>query len=287
MTRQRMIPLAVACLLSGTAANAAQPEYAGSYSRGSVDTVEQLVLLEDHTFCYAVMAGSLDLLAGGRWEDSTNPAAGIELREVKADRPVFPVIFKQASTDKHKVIFDFHGYSLSDAGLATFAVSDTDSPPAAMRPLFPEGKTSWSSSYPLPPIESGKARYFFIGHATQDEGNPQQPHVLSVTVYKLDSGGQVRIGFDRAQATPPLNLRAELHEGALLLQGEVFGNRDALTAGLAEAVRRDCITPVLSTAKPATDNLEPGVRRLLPLRRVDLPIIAVQGEPWFPEGSDD
>ena len=156
-----------------------------------------------------------------------------------------------------------------------------------MRPLFPEGKSSWSSSYPLPAVESGKARYFFIGRATQDEGNPQQPPVLAVTAYKLESGGDVSIGFDRVQAMPLLKFHAELRDETLFLQGDSFGNRDALTAELAEAVRRDCTTPAFSTEQPAMQNLEPGVRQLLPLRNFNLPINAVQGEPWFPETSDD
>lgn len=287
MISQCMIPLTVACLLAATAAKAAQPEYAGSYTRGSVDTMEQLVLLEDHTFCYAVMAGSLDMLAGGRWQDAADPAGGIELREVKPERSVFPAIVNEAYAEDGKVSFDFHGYSFSDAALAAFAVSDNDRPPAVMPPLFPEEKSGWSSSYALPAIETSKARYFFIAHAIQDEDNDRQPHALSVTAYALEGSGQVRIGFDRVQAMPPLNLRAALHEGELLVQGDSFGHRDALTPDLADAVRRDCITPALSTQPPAMQNLEPGVRPLLPLRSFTLPISAVQGEPWFPEENDD
>ena len=287
MTNHRVVSLGVACLLVATAASAAPPEYAGSYSNNSVDTVQQLVLLEDYTFCYAVMAGSLDLLAGGRWQESINPAGGIELRQVKADRTVFPAIINETSAAQGKVTFDFHGYSFADAELAVFAVSDSENPPAVMRPLFPEGKSSWSSSYPLPAVESGKARYFFIGRATQDEGNPQQPPVLAVTAYKLESGGDVSIGFDRVQAMPLLKFHAELRDETLFLQGDSFGNRDALTAELADAVRHDCITPAFSTEQPAMQNLEPGVRQLLPLRNFNLPISAVQGGPWFPETSDD
>ena len=283
MTNKRLLPLTAVCLLATHMANAAPPGYAGSYSSGGVDSVQQLMLLEDHTFCYAVMAGSLDLLAGGHWQEATNPADGIDLQEVKAKRTAFPAILNEATSEKGKVAFDFDGHSFSGAALAAFAVSGSDSPPATMRPLFPEDKNGWSPSYPLPAVEAAKARYFFLAHAVPRVDGEREPATVSVTVYVLDgNSGDVRIGFDRVQAMPALRLRAQLQGEELSLEGEPFGSREPLAPDLADGVRRDCITPALSSEEPAMETREPGVRRLVPLRSFTLPVDAIQGTPWFP-----
>ena len=44
--------------------------YVGGYRQGSVDSLTRLVLLDDNTFCFSVMAGSLDLLAAGHWKSN-------------------------------------------------------------------------------------------------------------------------------------------------------------------------------------------------------------------------
>lgn len=287
MANMRLPPVIFAYLLAATA-SAAPPTYPGTYSSGGVDSVQQLVLLEDHTFCYAVMAGSLDLMAGGHWQDAVNPADGIELQEVKAKRTVFPALLSEASADKGKVSFDFHGHSFSAAELAAFSFSDSDTNPVTMRPLFPEDKNGWSPSYALPSMDAEKARYVFLAHAVPRSYDNQQPDGLSVTVYSLEAmGGEVRIGFDRVQAMPALRLHAQLLDDELSLQGEPFGNREPLTADLADAVRRDCITPALSNDQPTTETPQPGIRRLVPLRSFTLPLDAVQGTPWFPYAGGD
>ena len=283
MTNKRLLPLTAVCLLATHMANAAPPGYAGSYSSGGVDSVQQLMLLEDHTFCYAVMAGSLDLLAGGRWQEAKNPADGIDLQEVKAKRPVFPAILNETTSEKGKVTFDFDGHSFSGASLAAFAVSGSDTPPATMRPLFQEDKNGWSPSYALPGVEAAKARYFFLAHAVPRMDGEREQAAVSVTVYALDgNSGDLRIGFDRVQAMPALRLRAQLQGEELSLEGEPFGSREPLTPDLAEGIRRDCITPALSSGEPTMEAREPGVRRLVPLRSFTLPVDAIQGTPWFP-----
>ncbi len=283
MADKRLLSLTAVCLLASHVANAAPSGYAGSYSSGGVDSVQQLVLLEDQTFCYAVMAGSLDLMAGGHWQEATNPADGIDLQEVKAKRTVFPVILNEATTGKGKVTFDFDGHSFSGASLAAFTMSGSNSPPATMRPLFPEDKNGWSPSYTLPAVEAAKARYFFLAHAVPRVDGEREPATVSVTVYALDgNSGDVRIGFDQVQAMPALRLRAQLQGEELSLEGEPFGNREPLTPDLADAVRRDCITPALSSEEPTMEAREPGIRRLVPLRSFTLPVDAIQGTLWFP-----
>lgn len=283
-----MRPSRPRCLLAATlpwllipAASAAQPEYAGSYSRGGVDSVEQLVLLQDRTFCYALMAGALDLLAGGRWQPAAGTDGGIELHEIKADRTVFPATVEDNGSAK--TVFDFHGHSFSGAELAAFGVSASDSNPATLRPLFTADKNGWSPSYALPPMDPAQAHYFFVAHAPRSMDGNGPEDVLAVTVYALEGSGKVRIGFDITQAMPPLQLHARLQDETLWMQDRAFGQRTPLSAELIAAVRQDCIDPVLAGSPRAAQDSAPGMQRLRPLRSFTLPASAVQGAPWFPE----
>jgi hypothetical protein len=91
-------------------------DYVGHYRRGGVDSAEQLALMDDNTYCYAVTAGSLDLLSGGRWTVLLGKEGGkvagknagkeagkvagkdasVALQEVKPNKPVFPAVAKNA-----------------------------------------------------------------------------------------------------------------------------------------------------------------------------------------------
>ena len=52
----------------------AESAFVGSYHRGGVDSMSQIVVLNDRTFCYAFMGGALDLFVGGRWQLSGKKA---------------------------------------------------------------------------------------------------------------------------------------------------------------------------------------------------------------------
>lgn len=284
-----LVRIALACTLAvgattAQAAPLADADYVGQYQHGTVDTMQQLVILEDHTFCYAVMAGSLDLLAGGRWKAAANPAHGIELKQIRPDQPVFQVLSLANPQPGNEVVFDFDGYSFSQAESAVFAVSATETPPANMRPLFPEEKYGWSPDYELPAMQASDARYFFIGYAKSDT-HPGSDY-LDVTRYELGNATRLRIGFDRAQATPPLEISALLSDGELQLNGESFGSRSELPADLAEDVRKSCITPALSesTASPIAGNA--AVSLLPPDKEIRMGLPAEKGTPWFPDAPE-
>jgi hypothetical protein len=79
-----LLPLAAAQALTP-----AEKPYVGGYTQGSVDSRAQLMLLDDNTFCFSFMGGSLDMLAGGRWKAEGN---GVRLQEVRQNGAVFPVL---------------------------------------------------------------------------------------------------------------------------------------------------------------------------------------------------
>lgn len=258
--------------------------YAGSYRRGSVDTVEQLVLLPDNTYCYAVMAGSLDLFSGGRWQVAPgNNGALISLQEVKPAKPLFPAFAINTPDKGTQVVFNFHGRSMADANAPVFAVSASDTPPKMMQRLFPPDHNGWASNYPLPAMDATNAQYFYIGHLQQD-AKGQKPR-LQVTQYKLGNATTVQIGFDHIQAMPLMSFSAQLvkadDEDVLQLDGNKFGRKRELSPKLIEDARANCITPAL---RPETVPVRPrrdGSSVLVPVKDFYLSPDAVQPKPWF------
>ena len=72
-----------------------EADFGGNFINRSVDGLEQLVILKNHTFCYLGMAGVLDQRAAGRWKPTTGVLtaangqelafAGIDLLESRPD----------------------------------------------------------------------------------------------------------------------------------------------------------------------------------------------------------
>jgi hypothetical protein len=264
--------------------------YAGSYRRGSVDSVEQLVLLPDNTYCYAVMAGSLDLFSGGRWQVAPgNNGALITLQEVKPAKPLFPAFAINTPDKGTQVVFNFHGRSMSNADAPVFAVSANDTPPKTMQRLFSPDHNGWASNYPLPAIDAANAQYFYIGHL-QREARGQKPR-LQVTQYKLDNANTVRIGFDRIQAMPLIAFSAQLvkndDEDVLQLDGRKFGRKRELSPKLAEDARANCITPALHPETVPVRPQRDGSSVLVPVKDFYLSPDAVQTKPWFDMKTKD
>lgn len=269
--------------------------YVGGYTQGSVDAVTRIVLLDDHTFCFAFTGGSLDLLAAGHWKSNSTKGTGISLQEVRTDQPLFPTSAKTAKEQGDMVVFNFDGYSLSNADAAVFTVSATDAPPATMRPLFSSENTSWSSRYKLPPIKADKVRYFYIGYGEADKyGRPLR---LKVVQYKLDGSNSVLIGFNQIQATPLMNMSAKLVGNVLHVDGDLFGKKDSLPEEVMEDVRENCIYPVLQPDKVRAqkkcekkegsdcDDEEESEKNnaptLVPVKTFQMDLKAIKGTPWI------
>lgn len=266
--------------------------YAGSYRRGSVDTVEQLVLLPDNTYCYAVMAGSLDLFSGGRWQTAgSDPtgSTGITLQEVKPAKPIFPALALTKPGQSGQVIFNFHGRSMAKANAPVFAVSSTAALPATVQRLFPEDHNGWASSYTLPPMLVATAQYFYIGHLQKD--TKKSAARLQMTQYKLGDANSVQIGFDRIQAMPLMAFSAQLvkveNEDALQLDGRKFGHKRDLSPKLMQDAQANCIAPALQPetvpARPRSD----GASVLMPVQDFYPNPDAVQTKPWFDMKNKD
>jgi len=277
--------------LVGGAAAADDAAYVGGYAHNSVDTASQLVILDDHSFCYAFVGGSLDKLIAGRWKSSSS-GQSIRLQQVRPSGPLFPAWGQQDSARTGDgLVFEFHGYSLAEAKAPVFAVAPQGDRPKRLRPLFVADRSSGKDYYSLP-MPRAKLRDFYIGDVELDARG--QPSRLRVTQYRLPKGNRIRLAFDTEQVEPPLDLRARLVGEVLEVNGERFGQREALEADEIQVARERCIAPVLSGAtgkKPQAEAHEDAddedvwgrdKELLRPVRTFYLKPDAIQGEPWFP-----
>lgn len=268
--------------LAADTVSSAEKVYVGGYRQGSVDVLSRLVLLDDHTYCFGVTGGSLDLLTAGYWKSNPDKASGISLSEVRASSSLFPVRIKTTKDQGDKVAFVIHGYSMSDARHPVFATSASDSLPTAMRPLFVAGKSNWSDRYNLPPIKSDQARFFYIGHYETDKY--RRPTRVKVFQYALGNGNTVLIGYDQNQGRPLMNMTAKLVDNVLHIDGQRFGKKDTLPAEVFSSVREECTKPVFQAAKneeKKNNDVTPT-----PIKSFYLDSKAIQGSPWFAKDRD-
>ncbi len=275
---------ALASIPAGMASGLSPSEkiYVGGYRQGSVDVLSRLVLLDDHTYCFGVTGGSLDLLTAGHWKSNPDKESGISLSEVRPASALFPVRIKTTKDQGDKVAFVIHGYSMSDARHPVFALSASDSLPTSMRPLFVAGKSNWSDRYNLPPVKPDLARFFYIGHYETDKyGKPARVKVFQ---YALGNGNTVLIGYDQNQGRPLMNMTAKLVDNVLHIDGQRFGKKDPLPPEVFSSVREECTKPVFQAAR--NEEKKNNDTSPAPIKSFYLDSKAIQGAPWFAKDRD-
>lgn len=265
---------ALACV-PAQALTEAEKAFVGEYRGGSVDTVAQLALLDDNTFCFAFMGGSLDMLAAGRWKAE---GQGIRLQQVRPEKTAFVVLPGRKEAQGGMVELDFHGHTLSNARAPAVAWSADDKPPATLRPLFGKDQNSWSESYKLPPVPLAQARYLYLGDVT--EAAPGKPPVVQVVQYRLEAAGAVLVAFDEVQAMPLLTPHAVFKGDVLYLEGDRMGKRRPLAAEAVDEARTACIQPALASKDGAAAQERSG-KTLAPTKTFKVKPSAIQGKPHF------
>lgn len=263
-----------------------EAKFVGMYVQRDVDSQAQLFLLDDYTFCFTFMGGSLDLIKAGRWKSEKNESA-IHIQEERADTPIHPAFAQTLDRlEKGMVGINFDGYTLSNAYSPVFAISSSDTVPEKLRPLFSDENSSWSQTYALPLIEADKAKYIFIGDREVDAyGKPQQR--IRVTLYKLGKFDAIRIGYNNIQAEPPMSAIATMQNNILHMDRSKFGSKRPLSPDMIKEVREQCINPVLYPNKNTLarelhrDDVHNNGEVLTPLKTFYLDASAISGEPLF------
>lgn len=281
---------------AATALASAERAFVGEYVQSGSETIAQMAVLEDRTFCFAFVGGSADLLLAGNWKLAPD-GKGIQLDEVKVPRAQFPALARPAK-DASKSEFEIDGYSMSNAVKPVFAYSATNAEPTEFRRLFSDMHNSWAERYPLPPVPAAQARYFYIGISESDPDAPygsaarNGPKRYKVVQYELRGAAQVRVGFNAEQNLIDLSQPVRLVGETLHLGPQPFAKRRSISAERAEEAREGCIRPMFAQAvgKPLTRDQEAeetnpdfkGRSELVPIKTFYVDPARVKGAPWFP-----
>ncbi len=273
-----------AALATSSSAVSAAPFTAyGLYHHGTVDSVENVLIMPDHTFCVAETAGALDLLAAGRW---TSVGDKIVLDEIK--RPAAPVVVAwQVSTraeDRGKVTFDFGGQSFGSQGSFLFGTSTTDQLPADMHPLFSAEANGFEPMYS--DQRPATITTFAFAYRPQEQGDQGPFHVLLYRLPDMPAGTGLRLRsyYDEQRTTPAIHATGGMSEGVLKLGGESFGRPTPI--GTNDSAT--CAAALKKAEGGAGEEARPGVNLLQPVHISDADLTrAASARPLFKTSYDN
>ena len=161
--KKSLLALALCASLT-TTAQATEP-FVGHYHSGGVDWAQNLMLMDNNRFCFALIAGSLDLITGGTWQaHKKGNISTIELTETRLKLPDLLLAAtssgRQAKIGKKRAMM-FSAYELDSvlsAHQIRYAFSHSDTPPQAKN-YAPLPDTDKMASYVVVP---DNAQYVFI-----------------------------------------------------------------------------------------------------------------------------
>lgn len=269
--------ICTAVLLGAAAIAAAQTpsaDFVGVYHDRTADSVTSLAILPDQTFCFAMMAGALDIQAPGKWE-----YAGTEGQDTL-------LTFTRTSTLPSRFVLSLHEPVATVAGsdpakpeliinTAAFAVlqpdavfgsSDQTDTPANLAPMFSPGQNGFSRSERLPLTH----RYLFLGYPAAEGG---------WHISRFDIGHprhNVRLNLSEEAMQAGTVWQGRFGSGRLLLgQNYDLGTPSPLKPDEAQAVRQNCLNtepdhPHITLFKPQAE-----------YRMDKLP----QQRPWFGDSA--
>ncbi|MCP5064007.1 MAG: hypothetical protein GY936_16315 [Ignavibacteriae bacterium] len=252
-----------------------EKSYLGSYTKSDLETISRLMILDDHTFCFTFMGGSLDLVAVGNWKLNANPKLGIQLKEIRLQTQVFPAYIEKIKADDNKVKFIFDGYSMSNAEQPVFAMSSSDKVPSSFKPLFESGNSHWRDEYELPPVDANEVKYFYLGYTEVDKYD--QPVKLKVFQYKLENGQQIKVGFNSIAVSPLISMTALIESNALKVDGKLFGTKDELPPHVTKEIRQNYIDPILKPKKHKSTQ-EEKLNQISPINEVTLDVKSISNQ---------
>lgn len=281
--------------------NPAERAFVGEYVQSGSETMAQMAVLDDRTFCFAFMGGSVDLLLAGHWKLAPD-GKSIRLDEVKLPLQPFPAL-ASPTEGAANTVFEIDGYSMSNAVKPVFAYSATSAEPAEFRRLFADMRNSWAERYPLPPVPAANARYFYIGSSENNPDAPwgsaarNGPKRYKVVQYELRGAAKVLVGFNAEQELIDLSQPVRLVGEMLHLGPQPFAKRRPISAERAEEAREGCIRLMFDQAagKPrkrgegeehhGADPELKGRAELVPIKTFYVDPARVKGAPWFPGGE--
>ncbi|MDO4695045.1 MAG: hypothetical protein Q4A62_10600 [Eikenella sp.] len=230
-------------LLGVSAAAAAQTpkaEFVGVYQKGSVDTVASLAVLPDQTFCFAMIAGALDIYAPGKWARLGQDGTGIRLKFTRVSAlPSRFVLVTRApiaaiageEPEEPELLINTASFSILQRD-AVFGSSDRPETPGNLAPMFAPGQRVFSPQENLPLTH----RYLFLGYPVPEGG---------WRISRFDIGRprhSVRLVLSEEAARAGTEWEAYFRNGELTLNDDNMGRPRPFGQGEADAVRKGCLS---------------------------------------------
>lgn len=232
-------------LLGVSAAAAAQTpkaEFVGVYQKGSVDTSASLAVLPDQTFCFAMIAGAMDIYAPGKWERLGQEGAVTRLKFTRVSTlpsrfvlvtraPVATVAGEEQK--EPELLINTASFSMLQRD-AVFGSSDRPETPDNLAPMFAPGQRVFSPAENLPLTH----RYLFLGYPAPEGG---------WRISRFDIGRprhSVRLILSEEAARAGTVWEAYFHNGELILNDNNVGRPRPFERGEADAVRKGCLSSV-------------------------------------------
>jgi hypothetical protein len=270
-----LLPFILMCFLLSHA-YATEEVFVGKYSASERESLSELYLLNNNTFCYVFMGGSLDLMLAGTWQKSDQHKNTIILKETKTNNVIHPAQAQQLNRLDNKISITINGYSLVDVNTAVFGFSKGDTPPTTLRPLLPKNNNTGRANYTFPLLSPSSAKYFYVGHI--DHKNKK---ILQVTQYAIGDNDTIRIGFNNSQESMfPEPSFAQLIDNNLHLNGDYFSPKTGLKQQMQNEVYKHCIAQ-------KNDVIDSEWSTLSPTKTLYFNKNAVKGEPYFNENDGE
>ena len=228
----------VACIIIKAKA-AEQSAFVGKYKKSDHESLSELYILNDNTYCYVFMGGSLDLIRSGTWQKSNKHKNAIVLNDKNADSSSHLARGQKFNRLDNKISISINGYSLHGINTPVFTFSKSNTPPSKFRALLPKNNNVGRSSYSFPLISPDDAKYIYLGSIVDSNKNSSQQ--LQVTQYKIGSNDVLQLGFDNQQNILPQTMYAQFIDGKLKLNGESAGKKSKLKPQMINEVKEHCI----------------------------------------------
>ena len=265
MTKRRL-PLLLPLVMAVTTATAmAKHPVVGSYNRGSVDSLEQIIAFSNKKFCVAVMAGSLDLVTVGNWYDAEQ--GYVEFKEDKSEQPMFVVVPRKPEATRS---VQLHGYTASRAEKMALAFDDGE-----LRPVFDADRHTFSSRYTINIPSNAKTLRL---SAVVDSKHHRVPQT-HVETYNLPQTGEVVVFYNSEAARPAMSFVAKVTPKGIEINGRPTSKKE-LSAADEDRLYQQC-----SSASQEARVLPPEA--LSPLRVEDNASdnVPVGQKPWVEPGN--
>ncbi|RKF12804.1 hypothetical protein DBZ36_20285 [Alginatibacterium sediminis] len=240
------------CLLStALQANTAE-NFVGKYSSSERETLAELFLLDDQSFCFVFMGGAVDAKIAGAWKVIDQEESTIELQQTQVEANPHQVRAKLSQRVDKKISIVIEGYSTRDINSPVFAFSKDNQFPQQFRALLPANNSVGRSKYALPLITPADAKYFYLGSETSSNNDGSSE--ITVSQFKIGLFDTFQLGFNPQPDMIPESFIAQLNAEGLQFENEFFSAKGELDEATITSVTQQCINAKPQTTNPLAEN---------------------------------